>query len=113
MAIAGLALLALAACSGRAVSAVGTWGEDGDGQPQLVLDAGGQLSGTDGCNRLMGSWEQDGQSITFGLVATSLMACPDVNTWLLGLSTARIEGDVLHVSDDSGTQIGSLNRSFS
>lgn len=108
LAIAGIALFALTSCSTPSADVTGTWGEDGDGQPHLVLEEGGMLSGTDGCNRLSGSWEQDGDVIDFGEVATTMMACPDVDTWLMDLDTARIDGDTLHVSDASGTEIGSL-----
>ena len=108
LAVAGIALFALTSCSTPAADVTGTWGEESDGQPHLVLEEGGMLSGTDGCNRLSGSWEQDGDMITFGEVATTMMACPDVDTWLMDLDTARIDGDTLHVSDASGTEIGSL-----
>ncbi|WP_336624960.1 MULTISPECIES: META domain-containing protein [unclassified Microbacterium] len=108
LAVAGIALFALTSCSTPSAEVTGTWGEDGDGQPHLVLEEGGMLSGTDGCNRLSGSWEQDGDVIDFGEVATTMMACPDVDTWLMDLDTARIDGDTLHVSDASGTEIGSL-----
>lgn len=110
LAVAGIALLALTACSGSPVDAVGSWGEDADGQPQLVLAEGGELSGTDGCNQLSGGWEQDGDVIIFGEVATTMMMCPDIDTWLMDLNTARIDGDTLLVSDATGTEIGSLSR---
>lgn len=110
LAAAGIALLALTACSGSPVDAVGSWGEDADRQPYLVLDEGGKLSGTDGCNRLNGGWEQDGDVITFGEVATTMMACPDIDTWLMDLDTARIDGDTLLVSDATGEEIGLLSR---
>ena len=108
---AGIVLLALTSCSGSSVEAVGSWGEDTDGLPQLILDGGGKLSGTDGCNRLAGGWEQDGNVITFGEIATTMMACPDVDTWLMDLDTARIDGEILRVRDATGTEIGSLSMS--
>lgn len=104
----GIVLFALTSCSASSGDPVGTWGKDGDGQPHLALEEDGTLSGTDGCNRLSGSWEQDGEVITFGEVATTMMACPDVDTWLMDLDTARVDGDTLFVSDASGTEIGSL-----
>lgn len=108
LAVAGIALFALTSCSASSGEATGTWGEEADGQPHLVLEADGTLSGTDGCNRLSGGWEQDGEVISFGEVATTMMACPDIDTWLMDLDTARIDGDTLLVSDASGTEIGSL-----
>lgn len=106
----GAALLLLSACSGQQASPVGTWGEEGNGLPNLTLAEDGKLTGTDGCNRLMGSWEADGADVTFGQVATTMMACQDVDTWLSGLSTATVDGDVLRVSDADGTEIGTLTR---
>ncbi|RNE49763.1 META domain-containing protein [Corynebacterium alimapuense] len=105
--------LALSACSSSSAAVVvaGTWGEDAQGQPQLVLEEDGHLSGTDGCNRLAGSWEQnDEQTITFDQVAMTKMACFDVDTWLMSLDTAFVDGDVMHVNDASGAEIGSLLR---
>lgn len=106
----GVAALTLAACSAQAASPVGTWGEGGEGKPQLVLEEGGALSGTDGCNRLTGGWEQQGDTISFGEVASTAMACQGVDTWLVGLSTATVDGKTLHVSDASGAEIGTLTR---
>ena len=38
------------------------------------------------------------------------MACPDVDTWLSELDTARLDRDTMHILDDSGEEIGSLER---
>lgn len=92
------------------VSAVGTWGEGAENQPQLVLSEDGSLGGTDGCNRLFGSWEQHGDVVSFGEVGSTMMACPDVQTWLAGLDSARVYGDTLHVVNASGIEIGTLVR---
>ncbi len=66
--------------------------------------------GTDGCNRLRGSWSDDGETITFSNVASTRMACPDVDTWLSALATGTIAGETLTVFDVSGTEIGTLER---
>lgn len=51
---------------------------DGQREPHLVLHSGEQrLAGSGGCNRLMGSYELRDDTLTFGGVATSRMACPD------------------------------------
>lgn len=99
--------LAVTSCAGEATPE-GTWGED-DG-PQLVLAPEGSLSGTDGCNRLTGSWTQEADSISFTQVATTMMACVDVDTWLSGLDTGVMDGDVLEIYDIDGQKIGELNR---
>jgi len=37
----------------------------------------GQVTGSSGCNTYNGSYEIDGDTIKFGLTATTMMACPD------------------------------------
>ncbi len=91
-------------------SAVGAWGRDSPGQPRLELVADGSFSGTDGCNRLMGSWTQDEQTVEFTGVGSTRMACPDVDTWLERLHSARIDGDALHIRAADGVEIGTLDR---
>jgi len=108
---AGALLVLLSACAGPAAGPAGTWGATGAGQPQLVLDADGGLSGTDGCNQLVGNWELADGTIDFGEVASTMMACDGVDTWLSGLSTGRIDGSTLHVLDADGVEIGTLARS--
>ena len=109
----------LTACAANAgtdaaasVDPVGTWGDaDTSTEPSLALASGGVLTGTDGCNRLMGSWSaDDDDTITFADVASTRMACEGVDTWLSGLSTASIDGDTLTVYDESGAEIGTLPR---
>lgn len=103
--------LALTGCTSGAggddESPVGTW-VNGDAQLELAED--GALSGTDGCNQLSGQWTQDGDVIDFGTVASTMMACEDVDTWLNGLQTATQDGDVLHILDTEGVEIGTLER---
>lgn len=112
---AAAALLLVASCSSEGasaepVSAAGTWGEQGQGRPQLVLGEDGSLSGTDGCNRLVGSWTQDGENVSFGQVGSTMMACPDVEVWLVDPNSGRVDRDTLHVFDSAGTEIGTLDR---
>lgn len=97
-----------------AESAAGRWGEaDGgaDDKPYLELSADGNISGTDGCNRLMGSWTFDGSTVSFGQLASTKMACQDVDTWLVGAASATVDGDTLELFDAEGQQIGTLARS--
>lgn len=105
----------LASCSAggapsEAADPEGTWGTSGEGHPQLVLDADGSLSGTDGCNRLTGSWSSREGGVEFEQVAMTTMACLDVDTWLSGLASATIDVDTMHVLDESGTEIGTLTK---
>lgn len=110
--VAVIASAALAGCAGQGgAEPVGTWGEEADGQPQLVLAEDGTLSGTDGCNRLMGTWEADGDTVTFGETASTRMYCEGVDDWLLGLSSATISGSTMTVLDADGATIGKLEKS--
>lgn len=114
-AIAALAF-ALSGCASNAGAssddATGSWGTVGtDGQPSLDLAEGGTVSGTDGCNRLTGSWTQDGSTVTFGPLASTMMACEGVDEWLGGAVTATVDGSTLTVLGKDGTSIGTLKRS--
>jgi copper homeostasis protein (lipoprotein) len=46
-------------------------------QPSLTLAADGRIAGFDGCNRLAGSYQVTGASITFSPLASTKMACLD------------------------------------
>ncbi|WP_405474300.1 META domain-containing protein [Paenarthrobacter ilicis] len=103
--------VALAGCAGSGSSPfVGVWGEPGNLQePSLDLHTDGSISGTDGCNRLMGSWKEEAKTATFGLASTR-MACPGIDAWLSGAATARIQEDgKLAVFGQDGQQIGTLD----
>jgi heat shock protein HslJ len=45
-------------------------------EPHLVLDAAGRVSGSTGCNRFTGSYQQDGNGFHFTPLAVTKMACP-------------------------------------
>ena len=96
--------------SSASPGAVGTWGTEAQGEPNLTLAEDGSVSGTDGCNRLMGSWTQEGTTIEFGEIASTMMFCEGVDTWLLDVSTATIDGTTLRVMDADGAEIGTLAR---
>lgn len=77
------------------------------------FDGAGQVSGSDGCNRFTGSFEQNGGSIVVGLLATTRMSCVDydatlANSVLQSLQDAtqiRISSSVLEIRGDKGQQI--------
>ena len=96
--------------SGQSMDPTGSWGQSDPGQPNLELESDGTFSGTDGCNRLGGSWKADGAEVVFSQVRTTLMACEDVDTWLSALATATVTSDALTVFDEGGAEIGSLAR---
>ena len=117
-----IALLALAAvafaagltgCSAGTGSGdvTGVWGTpDSTGTPGLELKADQSVTGTDGCNRLVGTWSLNGDTIEFGTFASTLMACEGVDTWLGQASTATVDGSVMTVQDSDGAEIGTLDR---
>jgi len=51
---------------------------EGQREPFLVLDVDGErATGFGGCNRFMGSYSRDGLSLTFGVMASTMMACAE------------------------------------
>lgn len=110
---AAVATLGLVGCAGSAsaVSITGVWGQaDAPGEPSLQFQEDGSYSGTDGCNRLMGSWTLDGDTVDLGEMASTMMYCEDVDDWLNQGVTATIDGDTLVVRGAGGTEIGTLDR---
>lgn len=106
-----LALVTGACSSPSAVtSPEGSWGSDASQEPQLTLSEGGSLSGTDGCNRLIGSWELVGDRVELSPLGATMMFCEDVDTWLGGATSAEVKDDALHLFDQAGTEIGVLGR---
>lgn len=83
---------------------------------QLNLLAQGRLAGSGGCNRLMGSWSQQGERLQFGQVATTRMACQGAaartESGLLKVleHTAgwRVHGDRLELLDAKGKLLAQL-----
>ena len=53
-------------------------------QPHLILStAESQAKGNGGCNNFFGNYELDGEKLNFGVMASTMMACPD------GMDTER------------------------
>lgn len=73
----------------------------------LVLDDG-RITGKDGCNTFRGTATVEGDTITFGPLASTRMACPGVRgtqavlAALTGEVTWRIDYHVLMLTSDSG-----------
>ena len=105
--------LGLAGCSAGSAGAdvTGTWGTpDATGTPGLELNADESVTGTDGCNRMVGTWSLNGDTVEFGTFASTLMACEGVDTWLSGASTATVDGATMTIQDAGGDEIGTLER---
>lgn len=88
----------------------GTWGTDEPGKPYLQFVADGTVTGTDGCNRLMGKWTLEEGAIHFQQMVSTMMYCEGVDTWLSGAASAKVHGDSLRVFDRGGVEIGTLYR---
>ncbi|KQY47795.1 META domain-containing protein [Cellulomonas sp. Root137] len=108
----GAALTACADTSGASAPVEdlgGLWGtQDTEGIASLDLAADGTATGTDGCNRMTGAWEQNGTQVAFGEWATTRMACPSVDTWLSLAVKATLEGENLVFFDENGVELGTL-----
>ena len=84
-------------------------------QPSLTLNGDGRISGFDGCNRLAGSYQVAGQSIAFGQLASTKMACLDgmehERAFADALGRARsftIIGTQLELADADGALLARL-----
>lgn len=81
-------------------------------EPFFVLEAGEhRVSGSGGCNRLIGSYELDGARLTFKQLALTRMACPDMKyegafaRALAATTSWKISGAHLELSDAAGTML--------
>lgn len=84
-------------------------------EAHLVFQPAGQLSGSDGCNRITGSYQLKGAVVTFGLVAAIQMACLDTGAVerafrdaLTSASRLRVVGDRLELSDAAGKRMAAF-----
>ena len=81
-----------------------------ENQPYIYLQAeGDRLSGSLGCNRLLGAYDLSGDSLQFHSVASTKMACAnmasDIETKILQdlklVTSFQISGDVLSLKVDN------------
>jgi hypothetical protein len=82
-------------------------------QPFLAFTAGGEWSGSDGCNKLGGTWRLGpaGELITLsGPVAGVGCNGAAVDSWLLKSGRAAIAGSVLTLYSSDGQVLGRLTR---
>ncbi len=90
---------------------IGYWVEEPTPEsPFLSIAADGRFTGNDGCNTLVGTWVAgaDDQSVDFGGVAVTRMACEGVDQWLSGLARGRVIGGVMTIEAADGTVLGQL-----
>ena len=81
----------------------------------LVFDAlGERVSGSGGCNRYTGPYKQEGATLTFGALAATRMACPNLGeedayfAALAKVASFRREGDMLMLMDKSGKPLATF-----
>ena len=82
-------------------------------EPHLILNPESRrVSGSGGCNRLVGSYELQGDKLTFGQMAGTRMAClegSDIEQALLEalrhVRTWKITGQHLELFDAAGTMV--------
>lgn len=82
--------------------------------PTLEFFEPGRVSGTGGCNRITGGYTVDGDTISFGPLASTMMACAEEGVmeqeraYVQQLETVdrfSIEGDTLTLTADDGTTL--------
>lgn len=76
----------------------------------VIDDAGGIVSGGDGCNGVGGEFHIDGDTAQLERGAGTLKGCPGVDTWLKDASTVVVDGDTMTVQNADGEEIGTLTR---
>jgi putative lipoprotein len=91
---------------------------DANREAQLLFQAGGRLSGSDGCNRVVGSYELNGQRVRFGQLAGTQMACLDTGEVerafrdaLKAAERLTIAGDRLELLDGTGRLVAAFTAS--
>jgi heat shock protein HslJ len=88
---------------------------EGGREPFVVFRADG-FNATVGCNMMRGGYETDGEALTFGAAATTMMACPEpLDGWERSLSetlgataTYSIAGETLVLMDEAGGTLAAL-----
>jgi putative lipoprotein len=89
--------------------------QDAKREAHLLFQAGGRLAGSDGCNRIAGSYDLKGNVVEFGQVASTQMAC--INTEdiarafgeaLKSATRLTIAGDRLELMDATGKRLASF-----
>lgn len=102
--------LALTACTPQGGGVPGKWGSTDPGEPNLIINANGSYSGSDGCNTMKGTGTISGNTIDLGTVAATQKVCNGVDTWMSTAASGKVDGNVMTVYDSSGARIGTIDR---
>jgi len=91
---------------------IGTWtAEAPEGTEVFLTFTDGKVTGKDGCNNLMGSWSAGADdAVVLSGLASTMMYCEGVDTWLSKAVGLTLNGDSAVVVDDTGAQIGTLTK---
>lgn len=88
-----------------ATSVVGIiWGD----KPFLEFNGDGTYVGNAGCNGISGDWEREGNTVTFGAMSQTDMACEDSTDWALPPASATVTDGSLTLLDADGAVIDKL-----
>ena len=89
--------------------------QPGTRDAHLVFQTEGRMSGSDGCNRIAGSYEVKEDRIAFGQTLGTQMACPGTGEVEQGFRAAlkdanrwRIVGDRLELLDAGGVRLAAF-----
>lgn len=90
---------------------IGRWAPEPGSRAFLDFADDGALTGSDGANRIVTSWEADGDgSAAITQFLTTQMAAPGMKTWVGRARGARVDGDTLIVLDSAGNRLGEMVR---
>ena len=107
----GVAFLSGCGAEGVDSSPIGVWRNEANPDVTLTIEDDGTVSGSDGCNRIVGGTATVKESrVEFGALATTMMFCEGVDTWLSQAASGQSAGGVLTISDAAGAEIGTLVR---
>jgi heat shock protein HslJ len=88
--------------------------QDGKHEAHVILE-GGRLAGSDGCNRILGSYDLKGDSIKFALGPSTQMACTNTGETerafrhaLTNAARFTIVGDRLELLNGAGKRIAAF-----
>ncbi len=90
--------------------------QDPKREAHLVFQPGGRVAGSDGCNRITGGYELEGDAVTFSKMAGTQMACINAaaenerpfRNALKGATRMTIAGDRLELFDATGKRLAAF-----
>ncbi len=78
-------------------------------EPHIIFNADNRISGSDGCNSIMGNYKLEGEKLTLSQVASTMMACAeggehahDFKKSLEEITTFKVHADQLELRNEKG-----------